>query len=199
MRTGSGVTCRRGDAELLQMAPPRRLVGKLPLPVRGQLPDHRSGQGVLTHVVQRRLVDDVVGVTGAQQVEEVQPALAAGRAEPGELSLPICVHTALAPRWRAPVSSTVIQPHVCSPARSTSRIFRQEVVLPVDQQAHHLPLGDADPDRLQQPDQPLDRHLPLVILHQHEAAQLRPEMAADAPGSGATMVSPAGVSQRSRR
>ena len=31
-------------------------------------------------------------------------------------------------------------------------------------------------------DQALDRHLTLVILHQHEAAQLRPKMAADAAG-----------------
>jgi hypothetical protein len=56
---------QRGDAELLQMALPGRLIGKLPLVVRGQLPDHRPGQGVFTHVVQRRLVDDVIGVAGS--------------------------------------------------------------------------------------------------------------------------------------
>ena len=60
--------------------------------------------------------------------------------------------------------------------------FRQEVVLLIDQQAHDLPLGDAHPERQQQTDQPLHRHLSLVILHQHEAAQFRPEMAADARG-----------------
>ena len=76
---------QRGDAELLQMALPGRLIGKLPLRMPGQLPDHRSGQVVLAHVVQRRLVDDVIGVAGAQQFEEVQPALAAGGAEPGEV------------------------------------------------------------------------------------------------------------------
>ena len=54
--------------------------------------------------------------------EEVQAALAARRAEPGELSLPICVQTPLTPQWRAPVSSTVIQAAVSRPARSTSRV-----------------------------------------------------------------------------
>jgi hypothetical protein len=38
-----------------------------------------------------------------------------------KLSLPICVQKPLMALWRAPVSSTVIQPAVCSPARSTSR------------------------------------------------------------------------------
>ena len=38
------------------------------------------------------------------------------------------------------------------------------------------------PIACQQRHQTLDRHLPLVILHQHEAAQLRPKMTADAAG-----------------
>ena len=33
-----------------------------------------------------------------------------------------------------------------------------------------LTLGDADADCLKQRDQALDRHLALVILHQHKAA-----------------------------
>ena len=45
-----------------------------------------------------------------------------------------------------------------------------------------MALGDADADRLQQRDQTLNRHLALVMLHQHEPAQLRAEMAADAAG-----------------
>ena len=48
------------------MVLPGGLIGKLPPLMCGQLLDNRSGQGVLTHVVQRRLVDDVIGVTGAQ-------------------------------------------------------------------------------------------------------------------------------------
>ena len=60
--------------------------------------------------------------------------------------------------------------------------LRQKVVLPVDQQAHELTLGDADPNRLKLRDQALDRHLALVILHQHEATQLWPKMTANAAG-----------------
>jgi hypothetical protein len=37
------------------------------------------------HIGQRRVVDHVVGVSGTQQREEVQSALAAGGAEPGEV------------------------------------------------------------------------------------------------------------------
>ena len=60
------------------------MIGELPLRVRLQQLDHRPCQGMLAHVLQRRRVDDVVGVAGLQQLEEVQPALAARRAEPGE-------------------------------------------------------------------------------------------------------------------
>ena len=66
------------------MLRPGLLIGKLPSLVRGQSLDQRSGQGMLTHIVQGRVVDHIVGVAGTQQVEEVQPALAARRAEPGE-------------------------------------------------------------------------------------------------------------------
>ena len=45
----------------------------------------RPGQGMLMHVGECRIVDDVVSVSGAQQVEEVQPALAASSGEPGEV------------------------------------------------------------------------------------------------------------------
>jgi hypothetical protein len=52
--------------------------------MRGQLLDERSGQGMITHVVQGRVVDHVVGVAGTQQVQEVQATLATRRAEPCE-------------------------------------------------------------------------------------------------------------------
>jgi len=56
-----------------------------------------------------------------------------------------------------------------------------EAVLAADQQAHDLTLGDLDTDRREQRDQPGHGDLTLVILRQHEPAQLRPEMAVD-PG-----------------
>ncbi len=120
-----------GQAELLKMAHPSSFVGQPPLLVRGQSMNKRSGQGMLTHIVQGRVVDRKVSVTGAQQVEEVQTTLAVRRAEPSE-----CVVADLradrvgAAMARAGVSevardlrgSTLIQSAVCSPARSTSRV-----------------------------------------------------------------------------
>ena len=73
------------DAKAIEMHLPGRLIGELRLPVFRKLIDDRPGQGTPTHIVQRRLVDDVVGVSGTQQIEEVQSALAGPRAEPGEV------------------------------------------------------------------------------------------------------------------
>ena len=73
------------DAKAVEMHLPGSLIGELRLPMCRQLVDDGPGQGALTHIVQRRLIDDVVCVSGAQQVEKVQPALAGPRAEPGEV------------------------------------------------------------------------------------------------------------------
>ena len=54
------------------------------------------------------------------------------------------------------------------------------IVLTGDQQAHHLPLRDADADRPQLCHQSRHSHLALMILCQHETAQLRSEVTADA-------------------
>ena len=71
-----GRDLQSADAEAIEMRLPGGLIGKPCLWLRGQLADHRSGERAAAHVVQRRVVDHVVGVAGAQQVEEVQPALA---------------------------------------------------------------------------------------------------------------------------
>ncbi len=117
-----------------------------------------------------------------QQVEEVQTTLAARRAEPGER----VVADLRTDGVRAAVARTGVvdaDPLRCLQSRAQHLAgLRQKIVLLINQQTHHLALGDADPDRLQQPNQTLHRHLALVILHQHEAAQLRPKMAADAAG-----------------
>src|SRR3954454_3705487 len=66
-RIGGDRKC--GDAELLQMALPGGLVSELALLVPGPLPDYYTGQVMLAHVLHRRVVDDIVGVAGAQQRE----------------------------------------------------------------------------------------------------------------------------------
>ena len=142
----------------------------------GQLVDDRPGEGTPAHIVQCGFVDDVVGVSGAQQIEEVQPALARPRAEPGE----VVVADLRAEAILAGMARTGIVDRdpgrrlQASPQHLTA--FSQEAVLTIDQQAHHLALGDADADRSQLRHQPLDCHLPLMVLQQHEAAQLRSEM-----------------------
>jgi hypothetical protein len=74
-----------GNDEALKVARPSLLVGKSPPLVRRQSLDQRSGQGMFAHVLQGRVVNHIVGVTGAQQVEKVEAALATCRAEPGEV------------------------------------------------------------------------------------------------------------------
>ena len=125
-------------------------------------------------------VDDVVGVAGPQQLEEVQPALAGRRAEPGEA----VVADLRADAVDAAVARAGVVHRdpgaVCQPHPQHLPGLGKEVVLPGDQQAHHLTLADADPSGLELGHQPLHRHLALVVLHQHVAPQLRPEVAADA-------------------
>jgi hypothetical protein len=55
--------------------------------------------------------------------------------------------------------------------------FVEEAILLLGQQPLNLSLGDRQAHRLQQGRQPGQRRLALVILHQHEAAQVRAEMA----------------------
>ena len=89
------------------------------------------------------------GVAGAQELQEVQPALAAGRAEPGEIVVADLRADGIgAAMARAGVvHRDPIRRLQAGPQHLT--VFRQEFVLSVDQQAHDLALGDGDADRLQ--------------------------------------------------
>ena len=87
------------------MAHPSSLVGKPPLLVRGQSMNKRSGQGMLTHIAQGRVVDRKVGVTARSRSRKFRRLLLFVVPNQANASLPICVHTALAPQWRAPVSA----------------------------------------------------------------------------------------------
>ena len=51
----------------------------------------------------------------------------------------------------------------------------EEAILARDQQANHLALGDEDAEAVQQRHQSRHRHLPLMVLSEHEAAQFRPK------------------------
>src|SRR5258708_27773077 len=52
----------------------------------------------------------------------------------------------------------------------------EKTVLARNQEADHLALGDADAEATQQRNQPRHRHLPLLVLGEHQAAQLRPDV-----------------------
>ena len=81
---GVGEDLQVGNAQTLQMRLPGAVVGEATLRRGGQTADHRAGERTTAHVSQRRVVYDVVGVPGAQQVKEIEPALARAGAEPGE-------------------------------------------------------------------------------------------------------------------
>ena len=100
---------------------PGQLVGEVCPGLRRQLADHGTGKRTATHVAQGRVIDHVIGVSGAQEIEKVQSALAGPRGEPGEAVVANLGAEAIRLAWRAPVSSTVIQAAVRRPARNTSR------------------------------------------------------------------------------
>ena len=107
------------DVEAVEMRLPGGLIGELASVDGRQLMD--DGPSQAPRIVQRRFVDDIVCVPGAQQSEEVQPALLVRVANQAKSSLPIRVQKPFWPAWRAPVSSTETQAAVCRPACSTSR------------------------------------------------------------------------------
>jgi len=72
-------------------------------------------------------------------------------------------------------------------------------ILAGDQQADNMALGDHDAKCLQQCQQPRHRHLRLMILSKHEAAQFRAKMPADAGWQRRCHCTPFGVCHRSRR
>jgi hypothetical protein len=99
-------------------------------------------------------------------------------AKAAKRSLPSWVQTACRCRWRAPVSSTLIQDAALRPARHLARLV-EEGALALVQQPDDLALGDRDADRPELGDQARHGHLALVVLGQHEPAQRRPEVADD--------------------
>ena len=168
---------QRRDAQPLEMRSPGRLVREDALRVAFQEGDHRASQSVLAHVGQRLGVDHVVAMPGPQQFEEVQPALADRAAEPGEV--------VIADLRADAIHRLVPRPGVVDrdPARALQpgpqhllALVKERLLLP-DQQTHDLPFGDGDPNRPQLRHQPRHGGLPLMVLGQHIAPQLRPEVA----------------------
>src|SRR6201992_4496097 len=66
------------------MGLPGRPIGEMLGLMLGQLADDRAGERAAAHVGECLGIDHVIAVASAQQVQEIEPALRAGRAEPSE-------------------------------------------------------------------------------------------------------------------
>ena len=95
-------------------------------------------------------------------------------------ALPIWVQKPLVALWRAPVSSTVIQAALGKPGTQHIARFLAKASWPTVSRRTTSRLEMAMPKRAQQRHQPRHRGLSLMILGEHETAQLRPEMAVEA-------------------
>ena len=95
-------------------------------------------------------------------------------------SLPIWVQKPFAALWRAPVSSTVIQAARLQPGAQHVAASSRKRSWPSISSRTTWRLEIADADRPQLRHQPRHGDLALMVLGQHEAAQLRPEVADDA-------------------
>ena len=110
--TGSGVTVSTAKpASRSRCADHAALIGKGCLRLLGQSGNQGGGQCTAAHIVERRVVQHEVGMAGAQQIEEVQPALRWPRAEPGDCrsadAAASCPPLYVVPRYRPPIPKTM--------------------------------------------------------------------------------------------
>ena len=95
---------------------------------------------MFAHVVVSGVVEHVVSVAGAEQIEEVQPALRGRVRNQVNHSLPICVQNPFFPACRAPVSSTLTHGDISSPGTQNILGFGDEAFVVLVQQTNQLPL-----------------------------------------------------------
>ena len=79
---GIGMDLQGGDAEPLQVSVPRRAIGEDAILMLAQAGDDGPGEGAGAHIGQGFVIDDVVAMSGAQQVEEVEAAFRTRGPEP---------------------------------------------------------------------------------------------------------------------
>src|SRR5215472_10300663 len=134
------------DAKAIEMRLPGGLIDKPRLSMGRQLTDDRPGERPAAHIVDGGLVDHIIGVPGTQQVKEVQPALAASCAEPGEAVVADLRAEAVVP---GVPRTGVVNGDPCRPLQAGTQhiaALGEKAVLSIDQQTHHLTLRDAEPD-----------------------------------------------------
>ena len=151
------------------MGTPPGLVGEGSALMGEQRGDDRLGHGVLDHVGHRRGVDHVLGVAGAQQLEDAQPALGRPGGEPGEAVVADVRGGLVVPGMARP---GVVDRHPAGgrqPGLEDGVRLGVEAVLVRGQEGDDLALGDADAQRSQLDEQALGGDLPLDVLHQDVA------------------------------
>ena len=171
----------RGDAERLQMRRPRVSIGEALGRVGCEHADHGTRQIALAHVGEARLVDEMRRVAGVEQVQEVQPALRARGDERRELVIADLRGDEVL--GLVPCAGVVDRNPRCGFEARAQHLARlvEEGILAFDQQSHELALRDDDAEVDQQRSQARDGGLALMILREHEAFELGPEVSVD-PG-----------------
>jgi hypothetical protein len=141
---------QHGKAEPLEVCRPSSLIGKGCLRLFGQSGDQGGGQCTAAHIVERRLVQHEVGMAGAQQIKEIQPALRWPCAEPSETI--IADLRAETVRRFMPCAGVIHRyPRRCLQSRSQHIAgFAKEAIMLVCQQPLDLTLRDRQTNRLQQ-------------------------------------------------
>ena len=142
-----GCDLQRVEAQPVQMRQPGSLVAEPRLRFGPQTGDRGRWQAIVSHVVVSVVVEHVVSVTGAEQIEEVQPALRRPRTKPGEPFVADLRAKAVLPR----VTRTGIvraDPGRCFQSRAQNIPgFDDEALVVFVQQADQLPLRDRNPHR----------------------------------------------------
>jgi hypothetical protein len=157
---------------------PVRIFGKAPRSGGEQSGDDAFRYAVFDQVGQRRSIDHVVGMAGAQQVQEVQPALRRAGGEPSEVVVADVRGVFIAP---GVPGAGVIDRHPgggCQPGLQDGVLLAVESILVGRQEGDDLTLGNAHAQAFQLGEQALHRHLPLDVLHQDIAHDPGAEVAA---------------------
>ena len=131
---------QRVEAQPVEMCLPGGLVAEPCLRFSLQTGDRGRWQALVSHVVVSGVVEHVVSVAGAEQIEEVQPALRGPRAEPGE---PLIADLRAKPVLPGMPRAGVVNcdPGRCFQPRAQNLVgFGDQPLMVFIQQANQLPL-----------------------------------------------------------
>jgi len=164
-----GVDLQPGDAELVEMGLPCGGVGEMPRRVFNQSGDDRTAEIAAAHVRERLVVKDILTVASAQQPKKAGAAFRSSGGEKGEgviADLGAEAIFALVP------GAGIIHRNPVGMGQSGTQYvlgLGDEGVVGLGQNPHHLPLGDVQPQPLQQRYQTRHGRLALVVLSKDKA------------------------------